>query len=369
MAAKRIAALFAGCWLWASASVALAQATLFVAEDDGNTALHRWTILGPGDAVGSDHQQWGGPFVNRSSGFAFSSAVSPNELFIGLAANDLGGGGTIASIIRSTNPLSGTPPTIDDSRRINSPIGIANFSNSHASINVVPGGSGDLYIAGEAAGDALTRLTPTATGATVDYSLDLSFGARGATVSPWGEIFVSDFAGDTIHRFVDDGAGFVANGFFTHPTLDNPHGLVFRGNELFVGNYDSDGISRFTFTDDSMAGLAIFGSEIFGNGIDGPIDLAIAPWGELWVANQQAGPGTLSRFTFDSLSENALAAANGIFDPQFNNDGQGMRGAFGIAFFEPFVAAQQVPEPASLAAWSLLCVVGMIYLKWGRRPE
>ena len=51
----------------------LQAATLFVGEDDGNTAMHRWTIGGTDDVVGSEHAPFGGPWLFRPSGFAFSS--------------------------------------------------------------------------------------------------------------------------------------------------------------------------------------------------------------------------------------------------------------------------------------------------------
>jgi hypothetical protein len=48
--------------------------------------------------------------------------------------------------------------------------------------------------------------------------------------------------------------------------------------------------------------------KITGNGIDVPIGLVFAPWGELFVVNQ--GDASLSRFTFDDAQQ---AVPNGNF--------------------------------------------------------
>ena len=71
-----------------------------------------------------------------------------------------------------------------------------------------------------------------------------------ATVSPWGEAFVSDESQPTIHRLRIQDGRLVANGTLTHPGLRVPRGLEFtRDGELLVANAGPgpDGVLRFEF--------------------------------------------------------------------------------------------------------------------------
>jgi quercetin dioxygenase-like cupin family protein len=71
-----------------------------------------------------------------------------------------------------------------------------------------------------------------------------------ATVSPWGEVFVSDDSQPTIHRLQLEDGTLVANGTLTHPGLRVPRGLEFtRDGELLVANAGPgpDGVLRFEF--------------------------------------------------------------------------------------------------------------------------
>jgi hypothetical protein len=336
---------------WAATAHA-APAVVFIGEDDqgGGGAVHRWNLSGPGDATGSNHVSFG---TNRASGLAFSSAVSPNELFMG----SIQAGGV--DIKRSINAFSATP-TFDSARDI----GPGSFDPIANPVNVGDG-SGDLYVGGSGIGGGnskdLKRITPTATGATTVYSTSTGSpnGSRGVAVSPWGEVFYADFAPGNIRRFTDDGTGFTSNGLFDSGG-NSPHGMVFIGNELFVANVDSVNVARFTFTSNDASGTAVPNGTITGNGLQRPIGLAVAPWDELWVVNQGlngsgnplANGGSASRFTFDGAGN---AVANGEFI--FNDPGA--FGGIGIAF---------IPEPSGFVLAILgTCGLYVIRLRRGRR--
>ena len=71
-----------------------------------------------------------------------------------------------------------------------------------------------------------------------------------ATVSPWGEVFVSDESRPTIQRLRFQDGSLAANGTLTHPGLRAPRGLEFtRDGELLVANVGPgpDGVLRFEF--------------------------------------------------------------------------------------------------------------------------
>ena len=100
--------------------------------------------------------------------------------------------------------------------------------------------------------DRIDRLSVDDTGALEAMDALAMPGSRltAATVSPWGEAFVSDESQPTIHRLrLQDGA-LVANGTLTHPGLRVPRGLEFtRDAELLVANAGPgpDGVLRFEF--------------------------------------------------------------------------------------------------------------------------
>ncbi len=312
---------------WAAAADA---AFVFIGEDNqaSGVAWHRWTIADQSDNTGSGHVEVASAF--RPSGFALSSTVSPNELYIGVIVPQ------DPPIVRSTNAFSAAP-TIDGSRNIPAAVGGGGTGIGGIIGTIASAPGGDIYAHGGQIGfgKSLARLTPTATGATVDYHIEGANGARGMTVSPWGEIFV---AGDpsTIYRYIDNGATFTPNGIITDPNVNNPHGLVFRGNELFVANHSLNSIGRLTFDVAGTAGV-VNGSSVFsGNGLNRPSGLAVAPWGELWVTNLFV-EDRISRFKFDGLG---AVSDNGLFAFDFPAGSTPTRnGSFGIAFL--------VPEPSS----------------------
>ena len=304
------------------------SAFVFIGEDNQASGIsaHRWTIADQNDNTGSDHVEFFHG-AGRPSGFVVNSTVSPDELYMGIIVPQ------DPPIVRSTNAFSAAP-TIDGSRNIPASVGppvdgTNGIGGIIGTIASAPGG--DIYAHGTQIGfgKSLARLTPTATGATVDYFIEGNNGARGMTVSPWGEIFV---AGDpnTIYRYIDNGTTFTPNGTIADINVNNPHGVVFRGNELFVANFSQNSIVRLAFDVAGTAGVVNDSSVFGGNGLNRPSGLAVAPWGELWVTNLNVH-NAVSRFAFDG-GDGSAVSPNGIFEfdplptPVQN-------GSFGIAFF------------------------------------
>lgn len=98
------------------------------------------------------------------------------------------------------------------------------------------------------------------------------------TVSPWGEVFISDDSQPTIHRLRLEDGKLVANGTLTHPGLRAPRGLEFtRDGELLVANAGPgpDGVLRFGFVmvDFNWRGVPNGGVDLDGNGAS---DLVLA---------------------------------------------------------------------------------------------
>jgi hypothetical protein len=65
--------------------------------------------------------------------------------------------------------------------------------------------------------------------------------ANGSALSPWGELFVGDFAGGGVSRFLLPFGVPRDNGRLTAPDLARPEQLVFVGNELWVLSSDLTG--------------------------------------------------------------------------------------------------------------------------------
>lgn len=132
---------------------------------------------------------------------------------------------------------------------------------------------------------------------------------RGAALSPWGELFVTQCCGvNEINRYTFDADGnALDNGVIIGNGLGSPHDLTFSPwGELFVANLDSNTIARFVF---DGAHSANPNGAISGATLNGPAGLSFSPWGELFVANHH-GAGGISRWTFDAAHQ---AGANGFF--------------------------------------------------------
>ncbi len=93
--------------------------------------------------------------------------------------------------------------------------------------------------------------------------------------------------------------------------LDNPHGMVITPwGELLVANAgfaSAPGKQMLRFKLDSQGNVTPNGT-VDDDSLNLPIDLAFAPWGELFVVNN--GTATISRFTFDTAHN---AKLNGTF--------------------------------------------------------
>ncbi|MFN0054206.1 MAG: putative Ig domain-containing protein [Planctomycetales bacterium] len=125
---------------------------------------------------------------------------------------------------------------------------------------------------------------------------------RGITVSPWGELFVTQIGTNSIARFIFDADGVaMPNGIISGVGLNNPHDLEFsQWGELFVANpdgYSFGTISRFTF--DSSHNASPNG-QIETGAINSPVGMAFSPWGDLYVANHVSQQPLIGRWTFDS---------------------------------------------------------------------
>lgn len=124
------------------------------------------------------------------------------------------------------------------------------------------------------------------------------------------ELFVSQcYPVNTIQRFEVD-ENHAVTPLPSIAVAGNPHGMVLsKSGELIVALAGSPvggtSLARFTLGSD---GSATSNGTITGNGINVPIGLVFAPWGELFVVNQ--GDASLSRFTFDNAQQ---AVPNGNF--------------------------------------------------------
>lgn len=142
----------------------------------------------------------------------------------------------------------------------------------------------DVFILDDAAfgvaADRIDRLSGDDSG-TLDAQEALALpGSRltAATVSPWGEVFVSDESQPTIHQLRLEDGTLVANGTLTHPGLRAPRGLEFtRDGELLVANAGPgpDGVLRFEFmlVDFNWRGRPKGGIDLEGKGAS---DLVLA---------------------------------------------------------------------------------------------
>lgn len=230
----------------------------------------------------------------------------------------------------------------------------------------------DLLFLSSQQTDEVHRYSATST---TNAVLDATFSANIDTpaqlgFNPAGELFVVNTTGTgsgSVARFVNATTTATANGTIADNNLDpgfdfgHPHGLAFRGDELFVVNSLHDNILRFNFDSNGVAssngiissglaqgahrgrfaavspwgelfvseccefdrinryrfdtnGVAIFNGTI--TGLDNPHGMAFSITGELFVANAghfpTASVGSVARYTFDTLDENGSATSNGF---------------------------------------------------------
>lgn len=279
-------------------------ATMFL-SDGISSAVYRYALRPGVDPVLNDTITVTAPggtgAQSTLTGMAMSSA---GELFVG----DLSTGG----IFRFLSPL-GTPTangsvvvagitTVEEIRFVDDELWVPNVTA--AACSTTP--ESIVRVGFDAQGTASLAGTVTAAG---------SIGAnRGMLWVPaTRDLYISQcYPVDTIQHYriaADDTATLLTP--ITGNGLNNPSGLVLTPwGELLVANAGlagSPGMALLRFTLDSQ-GNATANGTIPGNGLNLPIEIAFAPWGELFAVNQ--GTGTVSRFTFDSAH---AAVANGTF--------------------------------------------------------
>ena len=133
-----------------------------------------------------------------------------------------------------------------------------------------------------------------------------------ATVSPWGEAFIADTAGNKIHRVVVNEGSLVSEFQVTHDSLNAPGGLDFSASgELYVANgkRKNHAVSRFRF---QLGGFKNWWPSPL-DGIDeessGALDVAVArPVG--YVISEKTNP-------IERLSAEAAGGHYGISSTTF----------------------------------------------------
>jgi hypothetical protein len=127
--------------------------------------------------------------------------------------------------------------------------------------------------------------------------------------SPAGELFVGNrhdqFHG-SITRFLHPEGVPVANGVIASPLLAGPHYFAFRGDELFVPQFDGSNVVRIVV--DPTTGVATFNGVITQGLCCGARGVAVAPNGDLFVSACCDGPGgSVRRYVFDASGHASVA--------------------------------------------------------------
>lgn len=193
-------------------------------------------------------------------------------------------------VVRIDDPMGPGDAGVTVATGLSTPHGIAFLGDEAFVVQI--GGSGDIarfLLDGGA-------LVPNGT-------IPATTQARGAAVSPWGELFVSVYSTNRVRRFTFDGGAAVANGEMTGNGLSSPHDLEFGpGGELFVMNH-STSISRFTFD----GGVAIANGSVPA-AYNGAMMLGLSSGGELFVSSESTPE--VWRFVLDG----GALVPNGSFD-------------------------------------------------------
>ena len=232
------------------------------------------------------------PSFDRTAGLAFSPR---GELFV----TNRGVTGTEGSVSRLLDPIGTPVPNgVISSSELDSPHGITFVENELLVANLL--GASIARFGFDDDGNAVSTgvITEGLLNAMPNY----------LTVSPWGEIFLSQCCGaNPINRYLfDENGAPVLNGIISSAGFENTSGLAFSPwGELFVADFYQRSISRFTFDDELNAWP---NGKIATIGLDGPIGVAFSPWGELFVSNH-IDDGKIGRWTFD---DNHNAVPNGF---------------------------------------------------------
>jgi beta-lactamase regulating signal transducer with metallopeptidase domain len=179
--------------------------------------------------------------------------------------------------------------------------------------------NGEMFLAQES-GTVLRFAFDSAGDAFFNGTLVAGEGSRGIQTNPvTGEVMVSNLE-NAVHRFAFDDAGKgSSNGLIRGGGMNHGHGMAFTPwGELLVANYWGDSVSRFVF---DAEGNAVPNGVIAGRGMAGPIDLDFSPWGELFVTNHNQIPGTVTRWRFSADDATADAVYAGSFQVPGNLGG------------------------------------------------
>ncbi len=260
-------------------------AKLFIADAFGSTNLLRYAVSEGGGAIADGTIPLGG----AARGIAFSPT---GEMFVahtGTAVDRFLDPENAATPNGSITPTNTGAPFASEMQW-------SDFRNGELLQNQANGNASRFAF--DAAGNATLAGT-------------FSAGARGLLANHLtGEVF-STSAGSAVHRYLIDAAGNVtANGAFGAGG-GGSHGMAVTGwGELLVANHSSGTVSRFTF---DASGNAVPNGSISGNGMAGPLDVDISPWGEVFVTNHGGNPALVTRWVFSSPDASGTATYNGSF--------------------------------------------------------
>ena len=280
-----------------------------------------------------------------------------------------GGTGGTGSTVDGAADWSGVDAPATDGTQADAPIRDSQGdSRSDSSDGAVDDGqvatSAILFVPDDLA-NTVYRYAITPTGDPVLGTTISASGANSVALGPTGELFVSNYSGGGIHRFLSACVAPVANGEITAAGLSriNQFGvedMAFVDGELWATNpaklevvrlsFDSQGNASVAGTLSGLAqnagivwdpigriayiSLSFEGGDtiqpyrvasnhsttqlatIKGNGLNGPDGMVITLWGELLVADYYAH--TISRFSIDSegnATSNGIISGNGLSNP------------------------------------------------------
>lgn len=205
-----------------------------------------------------------------------------------------------------------------------------------------PAGAQVLFAVSVASNEVYRYQVPTAGSPTLDLTLTANLVNPGyVAISPTGELFVSNrhTAGGTagsVARFLNPTGTPVPNGVIADNPgqpgfdLNNPHGVEFRGGELFVVNSAGDNVLRFTF---DAGGQAVSNGTISGNLVGtNARGIGFNAAGDLFVSEANLASQQLNQWTFD-------AGGTAAFLREFSSQGTNDHGIAFAPWGEMFVAS------------------------------
>jgi sugar lactone lactonase YvrE len=151
----------------------------------------------------------------------------------------------------------------------------------------------------------------------------ISLTAFAATFMTWSSradnIFVSNGGNNTVAEFTSSGG---AGTTFASTGLNVPDGLAFDASgNLYVGNYAGNTIDKFT-----PGGV---GSVFASSGLNAPYSMAFDPSGNLYVANAGSSPGYIEKYTPAGVGSVFASGVNYPIGLTFGPNGN----LFGVSMF------------------------------------